>query len=169
MTEAVTFIIPGKPFAKQRPRMTRVGHAFTPAKTRRFEDVVRAVAVETFPEPIKGPVRVTIVAVFRPAQSWSKKRRIEALGLPHTQKPDLDNIGKAICDGLNRVAFADDSQISRLDLRKQWGENERTIVTVEPDTTIWRAAPRVIQPHYTLENAPNDPTPNEPDTDGVST
>lgn len=167
MTEAVTFIIPGKPFAKQRPRMTRAGHAFTPAKTRRFEDVVRAVAVETFPEPIKGPVRVTIVAVFCPAQSWSKKRRLGALGLPHTQKPDVDNIGKAICDGLNRVAFADDSQISRLDLRKQWGEDERTIVTVEPDT-ILRAPPRVIQPHYTPENAPDDPTPDEYDSDGWS-
>lgn len=29
------------------------------------------------------------------------------------------------------------------------------------------AAPRVIQPHYTPENAPDDPTPDEDDTDGV--
>lgn len=176
----VTFIIPGKPFAKQRPRMTRAGHVFTPAKTRRFEDVVRAIAVETFPEPIQGPVRLTIVAVFCPAKSWSKRRRLEALGMPHTQKPDVDNIGKAICGGLNRVAFADDSQISRLDLRKQWGEDERTIVTVEPDLPASndrlkidaepsnKTALRVIVPHYTPENSPADPTPDEPDTDGWS-
>lgn len=53
------------------------------------------------------------------------------MGTPHIQKPDIDNIGKAICDGMNRIAFADDSQIAYLTMAKVWGQVEGTYVSVE--------------------------------------
>lgn len=128
----VTLIIPGKPFAKQRPRFSRKsGRAFTPKETVSFEATVAAIAVQQFPEPLLGPVVLTIRAIFEPPQSWSQKKKDAHLYTPHTQRPDLDNIEKAILDGLNRVAFADDGQVYELNTRKTWGEQARTIVRIE--------------------------------------
>lgn len=129
---SVTFTIPGKPWAKQRPRFSRRnGRAFTPKETVSFEQTVAVIAAQHFPEPLEGPVVLTIRAVFEPPQSWSKKKREALLYGPHTQRPDLDNIEKAILDGLNRVAFADDGQVYETSTRKTWGEQARTIVTIE--------------------------------------
>ena len=127
----ITFTIPGKPFGKQRPRATRQGRMYTPAQTVAFETVVRQVGIEHFPTPLTGPVRVTIIATFIPAASWSKAKRAEKLHRPHTQKPDLDNCAKAILDGLNRIAFADDGQVAEISARKVWGIVEQTVVHVE--------------------------------------
>jgi Holliday junction resolvase RusA-like endonuclease len=126
-----TFTIPGKPFGKQRPRATRQGRMYTPGATVAFEAIVRQIGLEHFTAPLVGAVRVVIVATFIPAASWSKAKRAEHLHRPHTQKPDLDNCQKAILDGLNRVAFADDSQVAEITARKVWGVVEQTVVHVE--------------------------------------
>ena len=39
-----------------------------------------------------------------------------------TKKPDIDNIAKIICDGLNGVAYKDDSQIIYLAVIKRYAE-----------------------------------------------
>lgn len=128
----ITIEIPGKPFAKQRPRFSRKsGRAFTPAATVSFESTVGTLAAQHIKQPLTGPIRITIRATFEPPQSWSKKKTAEHLNRPHVQRPDLDNIGKAICDGLNRIAFADDSQIAEMNIRKVWGPVARTIVSLE--------------------------------------
>ena len=89
-------------------------------------------ARDLFPAPMPGPVRLIIMATFAPAASWSKKKAAALLHRPHTQKPDLDNIAKAVSDGLNRIAFADDSAIADLQCRKVWGIVAQTVVIVEP-------------------------------------
>ena len=131
---AITFTIPGKPFAKQRPRVSAFGgkaRAYTPKETVSFERTVGQTALPHFTAPVSGPVRLTIFATFSPAPSWSKRKRADHLHRPHTQKPDLDNIAKAIKDGLNRIAWADDSQVSEMICRKVWGLTEQTVVMVE--------------------------------------
>ena len=134
----VTFTIPGTPYAKKRHRVASIGgraRAFNPAGNERFENVVRQIAAPHFPEPITGPVRVEIIAVFEPPQSWSKRKRAELMHAPHCQKPDGDNVLKAALDGLNRIAFADDAQIAAMSVRKAWGPVAQTIVAVEPLTS----------------------------------
>jgi len=128
---SVTFTIPGKPFAKQRPRATRQGRVYTPKETVSFERTVGQIALEHFREPLAGPVKVSIWATFEPAKSWSKKKTAEHINRPHTQRPDLDNCAKAILDGLNRIAWADDGQVAEINVRKVWGPSARTVVTVE--------------------------------------
>ncbi len=130
----VTFTIPGKPFGKQRPRATARGgfaRVYTPKETVSFERVVGQIAAPIFPEPISGPVKLTILAYFQPPASWSKRRKVEALGAHHLQKPDLDNCAKAIKDALNRIAWADDAQVAEMVMCKRWGDTARTVVQIE--------------------------------------
>lgn len=128
----ITFTIPGPPLAKARARFNRAtGHAYTPKKTASFERTVGTIAAQHFPQPIEGAVKVTIFASFEPAKSWSKKKRADHLNRHHTQKPDGDNVAKAIKDALNRIAWADDSQVADLRVVKVWGPTPRTVVTVE--------------------------------------
>lgn len=35
-------------------------------------------------------------------------------------KPDVDNIAKIVMDSLNKLAYLDDKQVSRLSIRKQF-------------------------------------------------
>jgi Holliday junction resolvase RusA-like endonuclease len=128
-----TFVIPGKPFGKQRPRFSRKsGRAFTPAETVSYERTVGSIAMQHFPAPISGPVRLEVHATFKPADSWSAKKRNASLGRPHVQKPDLDNLVKGVSDALNRIAFADDSQIAEVTCSKEWGECDQIAVSVVP-------------------------------------
>ena len=127
----IEFTIPGTPFAKQRARMTKTGRMYTPAETVAYEAKVRAIAREYFPEPLAGPVFVSIYAYFEPPASWSKAKRAAAMGQYHTQKPDNDNIRKIILDALNGVAFADDSQVARDSGAKWWSlGGSETVVCV---------------------------------------
>lgn len=38
---------------------------------------------------------------------------------------DVDNLGKAFLDGLNRIAWIDDSQVMKLTVEKRWVNNEK--------------------------------------------
>ena len=128
---AVAFAIPGNPFGKQRPRAGRGGRIYTPTETARHENTIGCLALPHFPAPIQGPVRLTVEAVFAVPPSWSKRKRAAMLGQPHTSKPDASNVAKAVEDGLNRIAYADDAQIAEVVTRKRWGETAETRVTVE--------------------------------------
>ena len=46
-----------------------------------------------------------------------------------TKKPDVDNVVKSIFDGLNKVAFKDDTQIVELHCSKRYSYTPRVEVT----------------------------------------
>ncbi|KSC12366.1 RusA family crossover junction endodeoxyribonuclease, partial [Pseudomonas aeruginosa] len=108
----VMFTVPGEPVGKGRPRIGRVGaHArmFTPAKTANYEGLIahsgqQAMAGRAL---FEGPVLVELDIALSIPQSMSKKRKSLALagGLYPTKKPDMDNVIKAIYDGLNGVVW----------------------------------------------------------------
>ncbi|MGC1494197.1 MAG: RusA family crossover junction endodeoxyribonuclease [Sulfitobacter sp.] len=128
-------VIPGKPFAKQRPRFSQ-GRTYTPSQTVSFEVTVGQYAMAAKVPLLEGPVYLKITAIFEPAKSWSKKKREASLWNPHIQRPDLDNIEKAIKDGLNRIAYKDDCQVCMVEKRKMWGTEAQTIVEVLPLNTF---------------------------------
>lgn len=100
---------------KARPRFSR-GHAFTPQKTREFEERIRAkaksVMLQNGNTPTDKPVMIKVTALFAVPKSYKKsfKERVDREFVPHTKKPDADNILKCIKDALNGVAYIDDSQ-----------------------------------------------------------
>jgi Holliday junction resolvase RusA-like endonuclease len=61
------------------------------------------------------------------AKSWSPKKRAAMLGQPHQQKPDVDNLCKALMDCLCK----EDSHIYRVTMSKYWAE-EGSIDLLEP-------------------------------------
>lgn len=141
MTTTVwSFTVPGIPVAKGRPRVTIRGgrpRAYTPEKTEKYENLVRLAFIEKYGEavPASGPITIEIDAFFPIPKSFSKNKRQRALlGLVQkTTKPDLDNVQKAILDGLNGVAFADDSQIYEIHARKAFSTTPRADIVITED------------------------------------
>ena len=148
----VEFTIEGPPVGKARPRVTRTV-TYTPAKTARYEDLVRYTAINSF----KGifdkdePLEVKIIAYFEIPKSLSKKRKALCLNnqeLP-TKKPDADNIGKIIMDGMNpkkklnkqlrkmvevmQGVYKDDRQVTKLLVVKRYAERPRVEVRIKRD------------------------------------
>lgn len=52
-------------------------------------------------------------------KSWSKKKKNEMNGKPHTQKPDVDNLLKGLMDAV----YGDDSHIHTVFTQKIWGND----------------------------------------------
>ena len=48
-----------------------------------------------------------------------------------TKKPDIDNIVKIILDAMNKFAFKDDTQITKLEVEKKYGLEEKVIIKIE--------------------------------------
>lgn len=126
--------IPGEPVGKGRPRFTRQGRAYTPAKTAQYENLIRLAFAQKYPDwvPTGSPVAVYIRAEYTMPSSWPKRKRLLHLltaGWKKT-KPDLDNIIKSL-DGLNGIAWKDDSQIVNISAMKYYGPQARLTVHIQ--------------------------------------
>lgn len=96
MTHLRTAELLGDPVAKGRPRVTRTGHAYTPARTAQAEQDLAWLlrAVRGSQRTLDGPV--VVVARF-----WRGSRR-----------GDCDNYSKLLLDaGTKAGLWADDSQV----------------------------------------------------------
>jgi len=136
VTGAVTIVIGGPPTAKGRPRMTRKGITYTPAKTRRFEAhgrLAAQLAMDGRP-PISVPVRAEIAIDLAVPASWSAKRREAAMrgDIRPTTRPDADNYVKAALDAVNAIVIADDSLVVDLVVAKKYATVPQLTITVTP-------------------------------------
>jgi len=120
-----SFVVAGKPMGK--PRMTRRDvwkKRPVVLRYREYCDNIRAAAGK-----VPTSVYSVIVFAYLPMpESWSNKKREAMTGNLMQQKPDWDNIGKAVCDAL----FEEDSVVSGGFTWKFWckpGE-ERTEIHV---------------------------------------
>lgn len=137
MTLELQFIVPGEPQGKGRPRFTRQGRAYTPAKTAEYEARIAglaAAAMRPFAGPTALPCYVRIDAYKGIPKSWTRAKRLRAMeGQEIPGKPDLDNVAKAVLDALNGLVYADDVQVVRLLVTKQYSLEPRLVVTVKED------------------------------------
>lgn len=126
--------IPGRPMAKQRPRVLRNGITYTPKETMNYETLVKQLYItEHFRVRLQGPIKVTITAYIPIPKNVSKKKRqlmIDGIIRPE-KRPDWDNIGKIITDALNQVAYEDDKQIVDARVTKMYSEEPRVEVELE--------------------------------------
>lgn len=118
--------IPIRPVPQGRPRLGKAGFAYTPPRTRQYVAAIReaARAVWADREAITGPIVVLVETQFQLPKSAKGRTH-------HTQRPDVDNLAKAVLDALNKLVFADDAQIVRLIASKAWsvaGPSVRVII-----------------------------------------
>lgn len=126
-TKVISFSVPGVPKGKGRPRFARIGNfvrTYTPKETASYENLIKVMFLEQAQKTKFKPLdsgeacSVFISASFQYPKSMSRKA--VASKPPYTKKPDCDNIAKIVCDSLNGVAWADDSQIISLTIMKQY-------------------------------------------------
>ncbi len=138
-TETISFFIPGEPVAKGRARSfvdsntKKIGH-FTPGKTVRYESTVALFGSQAMGsrEPTLSPVSLVLTVYLSIPGSWSGKKQNEAkqgLIVP-SKTPDLDNILKAISDGLNKIVWRDDCQVVDCLMRKRFSDTPGVQVTI---------------------------------------
>ena len=134
----IRFIIPGKPFGKQRPRVACMGKfskAYTPKETIAYENLVKLFYTqkangEMFPEDAE--LEIVILANYEIPKAASKVKREKMLSgkIRPTKRPDIDNVAKVIYDSLNKVAYHDDAAIVESRVGKFYSDNPRVEVTI---------------------------------------
>ena len=99
---------------------------YTPKKTTDYEKLIREKFIEQNPKIkqniLECNVIANIIVGYAVPVSYSNKHRDEVINKGYPQRPDLDNIAKAILDGLNGVAYADDKQVVCMTVYKQYAE-----------------------------------------------
>ncbi|MGF7436288.1 RusA family crossover junction endodeoxyribonuclease [Lentilactobacillus senioris] len=136
---SVFLTIYGEPVSAGRPRFTRQGHAYDPAKSRSYKRMFRLEAGKQFAELHQKPFSVDqpieiYIAIYRPIQkSVSKAERTRRLLGEHMPvvKPDTDNYVKIVLDSLNGLIWDDDRAICHIDAWKYYSDDPRVEVIVK--------------------------------------
>jgi len=131
-----TLFIAGKPFAKQRHRSTKRGIMYTPKQTVDYENVIALKYIEKYGNneiECQG-YKVDVYCCFMPPKSASKHHKELMLNgqILHTKKPDKDNLAKIIGDGLNKIAWHDDSKIVMGQTLKCYREYQGVLIIITP-------------------------------------
>lgn len=111
--------------AVPKPRMTqsdRWAHRPVVARYFAFCDELRL----KYPHQLSPTPMLTFYLEM--PKSWSQKKRSEHNGQPHSQKPDIDNLSKAVMDAL----CEEDSYIYALHAEKYWSDDPGIKIEVIP-------------------------------------
>ena len=137
----IEFDVVGKIQPKQRPRFKRCGayiQTYTPQQTLDYQKLVAdAYITQHGDNKLTGALIMEIDAFFNVPKSYSKKKKNELYGRPNiAHNGDIDNVAKSILDGLNGVAWDDDTIVYDLHIRKYytWSDNDPERVEVK----IWQ-------------------------------
>lgn len=127
----ISLTIPGHPVGKQRARVCRTGHAYTPAKTVNYEALVKQTFAAKYPDfvPMPGPVRMTLSIFIAESKETQRKLR-QGIQVYPTIKPDASNVLKIIEDALNGLAYVDDKQVVWVEVVKGYSPKPRVEVVV---------------------------------------
>lgn len=124
MNQSLTFAVLGAPRPKERPRLSRHGMVYTPKATKDYEQSVRVTAMRALSQwrlendgahwNAQGPFSLSVFFFMA-----DKRKR------------DLDNCMKSVSDALNKLLYADDSQLDELYAFRDYdNRNPRAVVTV---------------------------------------
>lgn len=141
----IHFKVQGEPRGKGRPRASKQGafiRVYTDDKTASYENLIKLSYIEAKQEKYlnKEPLKAYVKIYQGIPKSASKKQKSKMLNgeIRPTKKPDIDNVLKCVFDGLNAVAFSDDTQIIETTARKFYSESPHVEIFI-----------------YTLEEAKN--------------
>ena len=132
----IHFSVPGEPIGKGRPRFSSQGgrpRTYTPPRTAEYESRIaqafRAAGGEIAPRiPLMVAIRV-IKGIPNSAPRHIKAMMRDGYIVPDT-RPDLDNVIKAVLDGLNGLAWHDDSQATAIVAKQEYADIPGLRVTI---------------------------------------
>lgn len=130
------FEVPGKVIGKGRPRLNSyTGIVYTPTKTKDYETLVEQYFLLKYPKfkILEGRIKVSIVAYFSIPKATKKSDINDMLdnNISPTKKPDIDNIVKVVLDSMNKFAFKDDNQITKLEVEKRYSLEDKIFIKIE--------------------------------------
>ena len=105
-----------------KPRMTRADKWKQREVVMRYRAFCDEVRLKNVAMPEQGG-HITFVVPM--PKSWSQKKRVTMNGQAHQQKPDADNMIKALMDAL----FTDDAHIWDFRVTKVWGESGQILIS----------------------------------------
>lgn len=121
--EDVTMIeLPITPVPK--PRMTRADRWKQRECVIRYWEFKDNIQSEFHDNNYTFPVPAHVIFLMPIPQSWSQKKQQKMLGQPHLQRPDKDNLEKAILDAL----FEEDSHVWDGRVSKFWSRTGKILI-----------------------------------------
>jgi len=121
-----------EPVPKARARVVN-GHAFTPERTRVYEQAV-AIAWRAKHKTLhQGRLKVSLTFAMKIPKSMKKDDVLKAVNgeIVPLKRPDIDNLIKAVLDALNGVAWVDDKQITKICAEKIYGIEPYVHIEIE--------------------------------------
>ena len=130
------FEVPGKIIGKGRPRLNSyTGVVYTPTRTKDYESLVEQYFLLKYPrfKALEGRIKINIIAYFSIPKTTKKADINEMLenNISPTKKPDIDNIVKVVLDSMNKFAFRDDNQITKLEVEKKYSIEDKIYIKIE--------------------------------------
>lgn len=130
---SIRAFIHGIPKGQPRPRaFARNGKArvYDPATAESWKSAIACELREKFTEPFERRVRLNLVFILpRPKSHYRKNGELKPdQQLAHTNKPDLDNLAKAVLDACTTIGlWQDDALVWSLLVCKRYpGQGDRT-------------------------------------------
>lgn len=136
--QSITFEIPGEAVRwKRAERDRRNNRTFTADEQRAYMGLVTTLARRAMRDaglkPFLGAVLLDIRIIRSVPQSWSAKRRHQAMSgeIWPIVRPDKDNLVKIVLDAMNGEVYKDDAQVCKSFEAKVYGAEPKTIITVQ--------------------------------------
>lgn len=131
-------IVNEEPKSQSRPRFNSyTKKAYEKADITNYKKKVGYAAKQVIKKPIeKGiPLKMEVDFYMKTPKALSGVKKnaynIDKELIRVIKKPDIDNLLKAILDGLNGVAFADDNQITDVTVKKRYSFKPRVEIIIK--------------------------------------
>lgn len=137
----IEFAIETIPKAQGRPKFARIGkgvRTYDPAASRDYKADIKyqmlgKLAMMNF-QIIEGPVTLSVEFYMpRPKSHYNKKGIKDLAPVWHSNKPDLDNMLKAVKDAITSTGriWKDDSQVCSEHANKMYAEMPGIVITIQ--------------------------------------
>ena len=129
----IKFSLSGPLFGKARPRKGKYS-IYDPSSNADYEARVKEAYLQArgINDPFTGPIILMVYAYYPIPKSAKRKRMPDKItsGEACLMKPDVDNILKSVMDGLNKVAYIDDSQVYDVRCIRRYSDEPGISVTL---------------------------------------
>lgn len=148
----IEFFAKGIPKGQPRPRAfarkmgnKMVARVYDAGTAEGWKGAIAAAAIGHIPAiPLEGPLALDLAFVMpRPRSHYGSRGGVaylkESAPVWYEQKPDADNLAKAVMDALTALGvWNDDAQVVALSIGKQYGETTGVNIMVESLNTVLR-------------------------------